>query len=254
MSTSAARRAPVFAVVLAAFAILAVSLMHPPHGVPLYDGVGFPDEPYRYVHPPAGAKATPPPTSATATTETANGSNTYAFYADSAEMGPQISVFVAPRSVVVPSSVTKITFRADPMAPDRQPAGATIDGNVYRLRAAAVVTGGQDAGLSATASSQVGANGSIVTMRATSAHQPHPDFFYRETPAAGWHEIDTVRIGNDIYRTDLVGFGDYALAWKSNSGRSRTGGFSSSSLFIAVPVVLVAGAIIAIRRTRRRST
>src|SRR5581483_6600436 len=99
---------PIFAVLAALVALRGVWLAAPPHGVPLYDGIGFPDEPYRYVDPPAGSKATPAPTLATASTDAANGSNPHAFYANSAEVGPQIAIFLGPNAVVAPPSVSTI--------------------------------------------------------------------------------------------------------------------------------------------------
>ena len=61
-----------------------------PAVTPIYDGPGFPDEPYRYVQAPAGAKATKPPTTAKASVTVNSQGLSGAAYSNSAEQGPQI--------------------------------------------------------------------------------------------------------------------------------------------------------------------
>jgi hypothetical protein len=209
--------------------------------VPLFDGVGFPDEPYRYVSPPAGARHTAPPTEATATSDVGNGGNAHPFYVNSAEIGPQIAVFIDAKGLTVSGTASSVTIAATPLAPDVEPSVGPIDGNVYRISATA------DA-----ATVSVAANGSAtVTMRATSARQPPPVFVYRESPTTTWRQLSTARVGNDIYRTTLSGFGDYALAFTSASGHSGRG-FPVWAAVLGAVVVLLAGLLLVIRRTHGR--
>jgi hypothetical protein len=154
--------------------------------------------------------------------------------------------------LAVAPAAGKLSFHADPLGSDAQPSGATIDGNVYRLRAA-VVGAPAGAAITAKTAAQGGTNGSNVTLRATSARQPHPDFYYRETPSSPWHGLSTIRVGNDVYRADFVGFGDYALAWAAGGGSSR-GSMTSSALLVAVPVLLLTGVVVAVRRSRRKGS
>jgi hypothetical protein len=66
-----------------------------PSGVPLYDGIGFPDEPYRYAQPPAGAKTTARPGDAVGTSAGRNGASTEDLDVMSGEQGPQVEIFVS---------------------------------------------------------------------------------------------------------------------------------------------------------------
>src|ERR1043165_2345088 len=71
-------------VVLAALAALAFAwVVVTPKSVPLYDGIGAPDEAYRYVQPPSGTKPTKPPLPATADSDAGQGTNPHPFYVSS---------------------------------------------------------------------------------------------------------------------------------------------------------------------------
>jgi hypothetical protein len=59
---------------LSAVGIVVISLLSS-HIVPLYDGVGFPDEPYRYVNPPVTSKKTLPPSPAETVATISHGTN-----------------------------------------------------------------------------------------------------------------------------------------------------------------------------------
>jgi hypothetical protein len=223
--------------------------------VPLYDGVGFPDEPYRYVHPPQGYRHTPPPTKGTGSDTASRGTNDGPFYVDSAEQGPQVSVYIAPHATVAPAQATRIVVTATPLAPGKQPDKGRIDGNVYDVTARAD-TGGDVRLRHAGAGQTLGS----VSMRATTARQPGPVFLYRPDTATAWRTLRTTRVGNDIYLADVVGFGNYALAFGAGTPVDRSTGTSSQSgsgfpvktLLIVVLVVAVVVVIVAIRLSRSR--
>jgi hypothetical protein len=240
------------AVVLAALvALIAAWIAVPPRSVPLYDGIGAPDEPYRYVQPPSGAKHTTAPVTATATSDAGQGTNQHAFYVNSDEVGPQVLLFISRGSLVVPAGVTSLRVDAAPLAADRQPAGGAIDGNLYRLGATSV-PGASDNGAIAVGPNQQTGN-CTISLRATSGRQPKPGFIYRPTPDAAWTRLSTARVGNDVYRTDLTGFGDYALAFFSSGAGSKS---SSGQLAVEVgggAVVLLGVLVLVIRMTRRRA-
>jgi hypothetical protein len=239
-------------VMLVALAALAVAwVMLPPHSVPLYDGIGFPDEPYRYIAPPAGTKHTAPATAAGGSSDAAAGHNLHPFYANSAEIGPQVSVYVGPGVLVVPPGITSVGLTATPLAPDVQPVGARADGNVYRI--AAIVGAGKVANGGVSLRTDRQSADSTVTLRATTARQPRPSFYFRALPTDAWQSLDTARVGSDIYRTDLKGLGDYVLAFTTSEAGSGSG---SNTTFIAIGaaggIVVVLGAVIVAIRLQRR--
>jgi hypothetical protein len=239
---------------LAALVALAVAwLIVPPRSVPLYDGIGFPDEPYRYVSAPAGTKHTPPATSASSLSDAAAGHNLHPFYANSAEIGPQVSVYVGPGVLVVPAGIPTVSLTATPLAPDVQPVGAKADGNVYRITATAGVGAGTTGTIGLRANRQ-SADGT-VTMRATTARQPRPTFYFRAYPTDAWRSLDTTRVGNDIYRTDLTGLGDYVLAFGASAASSGPGSNMTLTTIATAGgfVVVFVGVIVAIRLHRRRA-
>ena len=242
------RRSTPLVMVVALLALGAAWTVRPQHGVPLYDGVGFPDEPYRYIDPPSGSKHTAAPATATASSDVSGTTNGHPFYANSSEIGPQIAVFIAGGALLVDNAAagTKpatIDLQAVPLAPDRQPDGATVDGNVYRISASS-----QGSPVGAAPS---GVGESTVTMRATSARQPKPVFVYRETPTAAWRSLGSARIGNDVYRTAFAGFGDYALAFVAGSSK-HAGGTPGSVFVLAGLVFALLVVVLAIRLSRRR--
>src|SRR5438105_1065265 len=77
------------ALVAAVFGV--VWLTAAPAAPPLYDGLGFPDEPYRYLSPPPGAKKTPAPSTAAADFPVTPGVGNYVELA-STEVGPQVQI------------------------------------------------------------------------------------------------------------------------------------------------------------------
>lgn len=194
--TSARRRWAVAAL------LVTVGWLITPQPVPVYDGVGNPDEPYRYVLPPKGAKDTAPPTTGTMTSPVRNGTNAFGMSIQTAEKGPQASLFVPPMALASPG--TKVTVTLTPQAPKDQPPGATIDGNVYLLALtdpAGPVTRTDKAAIA------------TLYLRATTAAQPGPLMQYRSEPTIPWQALKTSRGGMDVYVSAYAGPGQYALAF-----------------------------------------
>lgn len=218
-------------------------------GVPLYDGIGFPDEPYRYVDRPAGAKATKPPTSALREVAASKGAAAF-FDAQSHERGPQIDIYATSGALRGSAGVRSFTVRADPIAPGATgPAGGYIDGNIYRIALTSTPAGPVTV---APATTKVSA---WVALRATSSSPGSPIFLYRPNPATAWRDLTPKQTGNDVFATAVVGPGDYALAYlhKARPG-GRGGGLPLTVivLSIALGLVLIAVAGIRIARSRDR--
>ena len=234
---------------LIAVAALAAVWLLAPSITPIYDGLGNPDEPYRYVVRPAGdSRVTKPPTSATATLRVEHGTNT-AGYANSAEVGPQISLYVPAGALRAPAVATTITVRATPLAPTAPlPANGAIVSDVYHVTAVWIGHGGRGLAI-------VGGHGDtspVLQLRAPTAAQPGPDMEHRA--GAGWQPEPTLRIGNDIYQGALPATGDWALVRRSTSGaRTSGGGINGGLLALGIVLLAVVALLATIRWRRTRS-
>lgn len=223
-------------VLLAAAAVLVLGWLVAPHPVPLYDGVGMPDEPYRYVVPPSGYRSTPPATTAQSQIDLQGGASCCELEARSDEQGPQVALYV-PRGGLQAPGAGPLTVSAQPVAP---PTGGVpvakgkFEGNVYR------VTAGSPAG-----GAVLTAEGARATLqlRALSGNTPGPKMFFRPDAGSPWRVLPTGKVGFDIFESQFVGTGDYVLV------RGPGGSGSTATVLLgilAVPVLLVI-ALIALR-------
>jgi hypothetical protein len=235
---------------LAAVAALFAAWTVAPSSLPIYDGPLQPDEPYRYVAPPPGYRQTPPPTTATATLKVMNGRNVGG-YANSAETGPQVVVYIPPGALSFPGGTANITVTATPVAPSPPlPKDGTISTNIYRIAATApagpvtiVGKGNQEP---------------VMLLRAPSGKQPGPKFEHRV--GNGWQLITkTARYGNDIYQSPLPAFGDWALVQLKDSGADSSSNQSAAGrilhnpvFWVGVVILVLAVLLLAIRTTRTR--
>jgi hypothetical protein len=181
--------------------LVAVGWLLTPHPVPVYDGIGMPDEPYRYVSTPPGTSVTAQPAGvAQGTLSVVGGVNSELGSMNSGESGPQVSVYLPVGALTAPGA--KITVKVVPEAPSQPPADGPIDGNVYRVS----IT--DPAGPVTFNSSK-----SMIFLRATTAKQPGPVIEQRPGPGQKWRLLDTTRAGNDIYSAVLPETGEYAVVY-----------------------------------------
>ncbi|MFN0284181.1 MAG: hypothetical protein ACKVZ6_19705, partial [Kineosporiaceae bacterium] len=177
---------------LALLALGATVTVRPPDAPPLYDGLGFPDEPYRWVSPPAGQTRTPqPPTPASATIEVSGGESGPA-RAFSGEQGPQVAFAVADGAFTAPSGATAIEMTAVPEAvPAAEPAGGVVVSNLYRLSA---TSGGTPVPLAASATV-------VVNLRADRATTQ--SVVVSAWDGTSWTQIPTRQVGTEIYAAQV---------------------------------------------------
>lgn len=221
--TSARRR------LLAGAALVGVGWLLSPHPVPVYDGLGAPDEPYRYVSAPAGATKTAAPTSGTAQSPVKDGVSTNGLSVATGETGPQFSLYLPPQSMAAAGGTIEI--KVEPKAPSDQPAKARIDGNVYSVQitdTAGPVTLTKKAAIA------------TLYLRATTARQPPPVLEYRASATQSWKSLQTSRGGSDVYVSSFSGPGDYAVAFSSGSTKASGGRPVLVIVLVAALVVLVA--------------
>lgn len=237
---------------LASIGVLLVAWLVAPAVVPIYDGAGFADEPYRYVQSPDG-KPTKPPTSAHATVAVNAQGLSNTAYSNSDEKGPQVVYFIPAGSLQAPAGAKSIEIAETPLAPTPPlPTDGTIVSNVYRVTATTkqgpvTVVGKTENQLP------------TLQMRAPSSKQPGPVFEHRT--ATGWQRVATLRVGQDIYQASAPQFGDWALvqldAKAQSSGSTSTGsggGINVGLLAAGIAVLALAGIILAIRIARSRKS
>lgn len=217
---------------LAGAVLVTVGWLASPGGVPVYDGVGAPDEPYRYVQAPAGTTTTARPTVATSTTPVTDGLGTNGLSVATAEVGPQFSLYLPPRAMASSSGPIEVT--ATPLAPKDEPAGATIDGNVY---AVAFTSPGGTVTLTDKAAL------STVYLRSTTTKQPPPTLQYRADATGVWKPLKTSRGGADFYVASFPGAGQYAVAFSDRSGA----GASVLPLVVVGVLVLLVIVVVVVR-------
>lgn len=233
--TSARRRWP------AAALLVTVGWLASPQAVPVYDGVGAPDEPYRFVTRPAGAAATAPPTSAGDQSPVASGRSTKGLSIQTAEVGAQCSLYLPPKALAASGGAVQIG--AVPRAPSDQPTSGRIDGNVY------LITLTDPAGpVSLTDQAAL----ATVYLRATTARQPGPTMQFRPSASARWKTLQTSRGGQDVYVARFTGPGQYALAF-ATAIRSGGGGVPVLPIVLGAVCVVLGGFVPVIRLRARDS-
>ena len=229
-----------------ATAALLTAWLLAPAAVPIYNGIGNPDEPYRWVKPPATAKTTKTPTGAHKVVPAAGGLSAAAF-ANTSESGPQLSLYLPPGALKAPSGATTIDVTVEPLAPQAPlPTDGTIVTNVYRLTATA---DGQQAPVVGTGRSEPS-----LQMRSPDARQPGPVFEHRT--ATGWQKMRTIRVGTDIYQSQAPALGDWALVQLTSPSSAAGSGGSGVRWELLGPgiALLVLAVLVLMVRLRRTSS
>lgn len=212
----------------AAAVLVTLGWLMTPNAVPIYDGISQPDEPYRYISAPKDYRSTPAATTAEVSSPVKDGTNSDGMSVQTAEQGPQASVFIPPKALA--ASGGPIVLRVAPKASTSQPPGAKIDGNVYLLSLS--TTAGP---ITKTPQAAI----ATLYLRATTTVQPGPVMEYREDSGKAWKALKTSRGGQDIYVSTFVGPGEYALAFAGAKGPSKlpfvlVGGFVVLALLVVV--------------------
>lgn len=216
----------------AALALVTVGWLASPSAVPVYDGVGQPDQPYRYV----GRQGSPPPVTVTVK---AQGGTSGPLQLQSAESGPQVLLDLAAGAFRTTADVVRLT--ATPVAGDGQPAPqGTVDGNVYRFTVGPGTTLQPDV-----------AQG-FLFLRAAVMTRPDPVVVHRDSPTSPWTTVKTTRTGRDVLSAPFRALGDYAVVdLPGAKPLASSGGLSTTRLLLLVGgvLVLVAVAVLVLRRS-----
>ncbi len=239
--------------VAAGFAVLvAVWLLVSPRTPPLFDGVGFPDEPYRYVSAPAGMQATKPVTSASAQITVVGGTSRSGNVA-TGEQGPQAAVYLNEGAIVTSGKPSTVQLDVVPVVATPAPTDGTAPGNAYRISA----TGGSGA---PHLSGETNTSTVLLRIPKATSRQVAIEIL----APGGWQQLTTFRTGTDVYSANLPAFGEvaavivtrpeasvlYAGATRSHSG----GGVAAGPLLAGGIGLGLIALVLGVRVVRRRQS
>ncbi|MDX6273394.1 MAG: hypothetical protein QOJ92_604 [Frankiales bacterium] len=211
--------------------LLGLGWLLSPDVVPIYDGLTFPQDPYRYVG------ATPTPTTARATVSLRAGTNPGGVILNSAERGPQVQLYVAANALRAGASSSAVDLSVTPEAMTGSTTPDAPASNVYRFAAPPAVTLTDN-----HAPIQ-------VTLRAA-VHKSPPVMYYRSGPTDRWQRLATRGLGHASFNATAPGFGDYVLVRGTGSGAA-----SDARVFVVVGMLLVvslvSSALLVLRRRGR---
>lgn len=222
-------------------ALLATGWLAGPGGVPLYDGLGVPDEPYRFV-PPRAADALPA-TTAQIVLELSGGRNSGGLVAISAEAGPQVTVYAPPQAFAVPElGGGQLQVRAEAVALERPSPPGELESNVYRL------TLTSPAG---PVTLRAEAQRPLITLRGVTPESRVPVVMqHRSAAGRAWRPLPTRKVGRHSFTADVPGPGEYVLV---RSGAAARDGDGLGVLPALVLALLLGAAVVAgVRLLNRR--
>ncbi|GAC1609298.1 MAG: hypothetical protein NVS3B26_09850 [Mycobacteriales bacterium] len=221
-------------------AVLGLVWMLTPHPVALYDGIGFPDQPYRFAPPRAGS---PAPAEAQVRLPVAGGSNTGGLVANSAEVGPQVSFYAPPHAFAVAGTrAITVTARPVPAAPPL-PSGP-LDSNVYVL---SFTSPGGPVSLVSAAQSPA------ITLRSSSNAPKNPIFQYRAEGSAPWRVLSTRQVGRDVFNANAPGAGQYVLVEAATAAGAPAKSHGGLYTVLGATVALMLLVLIGVRVLARRA-
>jgi hypothetical protein len=231
--------------VLAGLVVLALGwLVAPRFAPPVYDGVGFPDEPYRFVVRPSDAQTTKTPTTASRVVAVTKRTASAASLA-SAEQAPQVAVLIPTGRLQAPTGTTQFTLDAAPIKPVATASGTYLWSNVYDVSSPDAKVSLKDGNPPAT-----------ITLRAASAQRPDPKIEYYMHGT--WTAVKTISVGRDIYQATLPTLGAYAVVGTKPLvvGATAGGGATSRTgviIFIAAILVVIVLVVVGVLRRRQRT-
>jgi hypothetical protein len=217
------------------------------HVVPLYDGVGFPDEPYRYVSAPPGVKnSTLSPSPASATVLLSNGTNQNDISFSSREQGPQVNIYIYGFALKSSINETKISLNSNPKSAKNTvtPKG-NIAGNVYAF-------GYETKNGSISIKSDTNEQRGYIDLRLPQINGAYAIMAFRPLGSQKWQILKTEKVGNDIYQSAVPGFGDYGLVAAKPDKAPDPYTIRMRIIYICLAILLVLCTVLIVLRSRNR--
>jgi len=218
------------AVLLAAATLLAlVWHVSPPVTPPLYDGLGLPPEPYRYLNPPPALKHGNKTPSSTSLSVPVSGGESSFESAATNENPPQAQLILQPNAVRLPAGTKWIAIVVRPVPALPAPQDGNLDGNAYRFaltsNSGTLLALGK--GTTSVALRGTGARGSPIIEQYTGGH---------------WIRLKTgIYLGIAIYVANVKSLGDFALVLPGKATGASGGTALNGFLPLLVIGVLIVG-------------
>jgi hypothetical protein len=214
--------------------------------IPIYDGIGAPDEQYRYSKPPSSQKtATLPPSPAEVSVEIKDSTNQSDFGLASKEQGPQVNIYVYRLAVNAPATNTKITFKAAPKVPEStQTPKGNIAGNAYHLSVA-----DNSGAVTFSSNNKKG----YIDLRIPQGYYAPATMVFRKNQSEKWQPLKTSRVGNDIYEASIVEFGDYALVPPATNSAIGNKSPLLKILVLFIILIILLAALIVVRNKHAKT-
>ncbi len=206
-------------------------------GQPLYDGIGFPDDPYRYVVQRSGAPAQQPPSGASGSAPMQSGRTSRDLVVTTDESGPQ-AVAVLPAGTARGDGA-EVRVRLTPLAAPARLPGAEPLGNTYRV--------------SLDGSARV--SGALVQLRVPDGVEPPVVLLRRDGDR--WVPLDTRRVGLDVYAATFPVPGEVVAAQVRDASRlqdrppaARLSTLAAVAVAFCLSALLLVAVVLLRRRTR----
>lgn len=210
--------------------LVSIGLLASPDSVPIYDGVGVPDQPYRLLG------TTPAPSAVSVNITRVNGaSGEVALRTD--EVGAQAFLYIG-EGTFASSSAGGSTVTLAPVTPAGTAPMGLLDGNVYRVSA------------SNKPAVDVQKSLCFISLRAVLVTQPSPFMVYRPAPRMPWQRLKVSKAGTDTYSAPFRALGDYAMVRPAGS-RVISHGISGARMLVLIGGVLLLIAITVLCLRRR---
>jgi hypothetical protein len=218
--------------------LLALGALVSPSAVPLYDGVGFPDEPYRFVPPRSSNDFVA--SAARVQLRVVDGVNAGGLLANSSELGPQVSVYAPPKAFQVAGlpKTSEIRLRADPVPVTPPAPPGELESNAYLLSLRS-----PDGPVSLRSDAQQPG----ITLRAVSVKEPLPVMHYRAKAGEPWQALATRRVGRDNFNATAPGEGEYVLTRLGSAKQQSEGGNRGLLLLVGAVVLVMIGVVVGVR-------
>jgi hypothetical protein len=216
--------------------------------VPLYNGIGFPDEPYRFVNSPGQPVQ---PSQSTDTIQ--NGTNADEISMISYEQGPQFSLYLEAHTVIAPMDATQLTSSGGPEAPGpKMPSIGPIAGNIYLF---SLSTDKGPATVKQDPKAQIGQ----IQLRLPQGYPAGAIMVYRQHKTDAWQSLKTDRTGTDTYEAPVKDVGEYALISKPGYTSSDVTVQKKSShqlihfMAVAIGLLAIVALILVLRRAGKNA-